>query len=206
MGRYCVSITKSSLLSLSGINLNCSQETSQTQKGLLFRILRTEQSRSLYCRFPSTSPPHFPSSPLPCATAGCPQNVSTFYSPSLSFFSTLQGPVGASGAKGDMVNIYKSSWSSLKMTSTVIVFIQHKTSRNTVCFMLLDDVVRQSLMCVFLNYGAKTVLSVHQTKREHIQIKNETGVVRFNQIIQILCCLSRVWQEVMVYQERMENL
>lgn len=72
--------------------------------------------------------------------------------------------------------------------------------------MLLDDVVRQSLMCVFLNYGAETVLSVHQTKREHIQIKNETGVVTFNQIIQILCCLSRVWREVMVYQERMENL
>lgn len=47
-------------------------------------------------------------------------------------------------------------------------------------------------------------LSQVLTKRKGIQTK--TGVVRLNQIIQIFCCLYRVWQEVMVYQERMANL
>lgn len=84
--------------------------------------VRTEQSRSLCCRFPLTSPPPvFSSVPTPPTAPPSlhhspPQNVSAWLLMllplSLSLSPNLQGPFGASGAKGDMVNIPESGWSS----------------------------------------------------------------------------------------------
>lgn len=110
IGGYCMSTTKSPLLSPSGINSNCSQDASETQKGLLFRIWGQNKAGLYTAGSPPTA--HLTSlhPPIPCATAGRPQNVYpwlSFILP-LSPFATLQGPVGASGAKGDMVNKLKN--------------------------------------------------------------------------------------------------
>lgn len=86
------------------------------KEGLLFRIWGQNKG-GLYAAgspWPRT-PPH------PCATASRPQNVSTrlLFILSLSPFSTLQGPTGVSGAKGDMVKYWCLAGQILKMTSTV---------------------------------------------------------------------------------------